>query len=46
MVLLISLVLLIVVISYLDRKVPWPKPTEKVQRYVSIAEESRTLRRN
>ncbi len=45
-ILTVALLLLLVLIAYLDPKVPWPGPTERVTRYVSIAEHSRTLRRD
>jgi hypothetical protein len=45
MVFIASLILFIVVIGYLDSRVGWPKPTEKIERYVSITERSKTLRR-
>jgi hypothetical protein len=45
-ILTVSLLLLLVLIAYLDPKVPWPRPTERAARYVSIAERSRTLRRD
>jgi hypothetical protein len=45
MVFIASLILFIVVIGYFDSRVGWPKPTEKIERYVSITERSKTLRR-
>ena len=46
MVFIVALVLFVVVMGYLDARLGWPKPTDKVQRYVSIAERSSTLRRD
>jgi hypothetical protein len=46
MVYIISLVLLIVVMGWLDARLPWPKPNDKTPRYVSVAERSSTLRRD
>ena len=46
MVFIVALILFVIVMGYLDSRVGWPKPTEKVQKYVSIAERSRTLRRD
>ena len=43
---LIALVLLVVVVGYLDTRVGWPAPRERVERYVSITERSTTLRRD
>jgi hypothetical protein len=43
---LISLVLLVVVIGWLDARIPWPKPNDKTPRFVSVAERSSTLRRD
>lgn len=40
------MVLLVVVVGYLDTRVGWPGPTERVERYVSITEQSKTLRRD
>jgi len=45
MVFLISLVLFIVVMGYLDSRLAWPKPNDKTPKYVSIAERSKTLPR-
>lgn len=42
---LVSLILLVVVMGWLDARLRWPKPNEKGSRYVSIAERSSTLRR-
>jgi hypothetical protein len=42
---LIALVLFIVVMGYLDSRLGWPKPNDRSQRYVSIAERSKTLKR-
>jgi hypothetical protein len=44
-VMIVSIVLMVVLVGYLDTRVGWPGPTEKVDRYVSITERSRTLRR-
>jgi hypothetical protein len=46
MVFLIALVLFVVVMGILDARLRWPRPTEKVQRYVSVSERSKTLRRD
>jgi uncharacterized membrane protein len=43
---IISLILLVVVMGFLDARVGWPGPTERVERYVSITEQSKTLRRD
>jgi hypothetical protein len=43
---IISLILLVVVMGFLDARVGWPGPTERVERYVSVAERSKTLRRD
>jgi hypothetical protein len=45
-VMLVSIVLFVVVMGYLDARVGWPGPTEKIDRYVSITERSKTLRRD
>lgn len=45
MVFIIALILFIGVLGYLDTRIGWPKPTDKVSRYVSIAERSKTLPR-
>jgi len=44
-VMIIAIILLVVLAGYLDTRVGWPGPTEKVDRYVSITERSKTLRR-
>ena len=46
MVFLVAMILFVVVMGYLDSRLRWPKPTERVQKYVSIAERSSTLRRD
>ena len=46
MVFIVALILFIGVMGYLDSRVPWPKPTEKTARYVSLSERSKTLRRD
>ena len=46
MVFIVAMILFVGVMGYLDSRVKWPKPTEKVQKYVSIAERSSTLRRD
>lgn len=46
MVFIIALILLVVVMGYLDSRVGWPKPTEKISRYVSLSERSTTLKRD
>ena len=43
---IVALILFIGVLGYLDTRVGWPKPTEKINRYVSISERSTTLRRD
>lgn len=45
-VMLISILLFVVVLGYLDFRIGWPGPTEKVDRYVSITERSKTLGRD
>lgn len=45
MVFIVALIVFVVVVGYLDSRVGWPGPTEKVERYVSISERSSTLRR-
>lgn len=45
MVFIVALILFIVVMGILDARLHWPKPTDKAQRYVSIAERSTALRR-
>jgi hypothetical protein len=45
-ILIVSLILFVVVMGYLDSRLRWPKPTEKVRRYVSVAERSKGLRRD
>jgi hypothetical protein len=42
----VALVLFVVVMGILDARLRWPKPNERVQRYVSVAERSTTLRRD
>ena len=46
MVFIIAMILLVVVVGFLDSRIPWPRPTERVERYVSITERSTTLRRD
>ncbi len=46
MVFIVALILFVVVMGILDARLRWPRPTEKVQRYVSVGERSRTLRRD
>ncbi|MDQ3706895.1 MAG: hypothetical protein M3437_17070 [Chloroflexota bacterium] len=46
MVTIISMLLFIVVLGYLDSQLRWPKPNDKTPKYVSIAERSKTLRRD
>lgn len=46
MVFVVSLLAFVVVMGLLDARLNWPKPNEKTQRYVSIAERSKTLRRD
>jgi hypothetical protein len=43
---IVALVFFIGVMGYLDARVGWPKPTEKSNRYVSLSERSKTLRRD
>ncbi|MEO5951424.1 MAG: hypothetical protein ABIQ44_03055 [Chloroflexia bacterium] len=45
MVFIVALIVFIGVLGYLDTRIGWPKPTEKIDRYVSISERSTTLRR-
>lgn len=45
MVFIVSIILFVVVMGYLDSRLRWPKPNDKTPRYVSIAERSKTLRR-
>jgi len=45
-VMIASIVLFVALLGYLDARVGWPGPTEKVDRYVSITERSKTLRRD
>ena len=44
--LILGLVLMVPVLGYLDARVRWPRPNDKTRRYVSIAERSKTLRRD
>jgi hypothetical protein len=44
-VMIAAIVLFVVVLGYLDARVGWPGPTEKIDRYVSITERSKTLGR-
>jgi hypothetical protein len=44
-VMIVAIVLMVGLVGYLDTRVGWPGPTEKVDRYVSITERSKTLRR-
>ncbi|HEX8228328.1 MAG: hypothetical protein M3441_17580 [Chloroflexota bacterium] len=46
MVTIISMLLFILVLGYLDSRLRWPKPNDKTPKYVSIAERSKTLRRD
>jgi hypothetical protein len=46
MVFIIALIVFIGVLGYLDSRIGWPGPTEKINRYVSISERSTTLRRD
>ncbi len=46
MVTIITMFLFILVLGYLDSRLHWPKPNDKTPRYVSIAERSKTLRRD
>ena len=43
---IIAMILLVVVVGYLDTHVGWPGPRERVERYVSITEQSKTLPRS
>lgn len=45
-VMIIAIVLFVVVMGFLDTRVGWPGPTEKIDRYVSITERSTTLKRD
>ncbi len=46
MVFIIALILLVGVMGYLDSRIGFPKPTEKISRYVSLSERSTTLKRD
>ncbi len=46
MVFVISMILFVVVMGFLDARLGWPGPRDKARRYVSIAERSTTLRRD
>lgn len=46
MIFIISMILFVAVMGYLDSRLRWPDPKEKTRRYVSIAERSSTLRRD
>jgi len=43
---LVSFFLFIVVMGIIDARLRWPKPNDKTPRYVSVAERSKTLRRD
>ncbi len=43
MVFIISVLLFVIVMGYLDSRLRWPNPRDKSRRYVSIAERSKTL---
>lgn len=43
---IVALVLFVVVMGILDARLRWPRPDDKTPRYVSIAERSKTLRRD
>jgi len=43
---ILELLLFIVVLGWLDSRLRWPKPNDKSQRYVSIAERSKSLGRS
>jgi hypothetical protein len=45
MIFIISVILFVVVMGWLDATLRWPKPGDKTQRYVSVAERSTSLRR-
>lgn len=45
MLFVVSVILFVVVMGYLDSRLRWPKPNDKGQRYVSIAERSSAIRR-
>ena len=42
----VAVILFVVVMGILDARLRWPKPDDKTPRYVSIAERSKTLRRD
>jgi hypothetical protein len=44
-VMIVAIILFVALLGYLDSRVGWPGPTDKVDRYVSITERSKTLRR-
>ena len=46
MVFIVALIVFVVVLGYLDSRIGWPKPTERIERYVSLSERSTTLRRD
>jgi hypothetical protein len=46
MVFIIALILLVGVMGYLDNRIGFPRPTEKISRYVSQSERSTTRKRD
>jgi hypothetical protein len=42
---IVSAILFVVVMGWLDARLRWPKPNDKTPRYVSVAERSTSLRR-
>ncbi|HYO51098.1 MAG TPA: hypothetical protein VEW94_14705 [Chloroflexia bacterium] len=42
----VAIILFVVVMGILDSRLRWPRPDDKTPRYVSIAERSKTLRRD
>jgi hypothetical protein len=43
---IVAIILFVVLMGILDARLRWPKPDDKTPRYVSIAERSKTLRRD
>jgi uncharacterized membrane protein len=42
----VLIVLFVLVMGYIDSRLRWPKPNDRTRRYVSIAERSKSLRRD
>jgi hypothetical protein len=45
MVFIVSMILFVVVMGWLDSRLRWPKPNDRTPRFVSVAERSTSLRR-